>query len=119
MENWIYIVIMMIGFILLFNMISPDEQEHKEHMLVEYNDKINDNTNDIQLTVNTNRYEDPYYYNYGCQSNNCMRRKFWYGDTPFIWNNGTRYPKAPYYYIPMHNWYRDTYALPYYWFYGY
>lgn len=102
-----------LGFVILFSVFTPTNH-NQEHMLGNY--KNEDYTNDINLNVNIDSY-DNYYNDYGCRSSNCTRRRFWYGDTPYIWNNWTRYPKYPYY-IGLYNWYRDTYAMPYYWYYG-
>lgn len=113
------IIIAILGFVILFSIFDNGDNksdQNLEHMLGgEY--KYDDYKNDIRVNINTDNYDDPYYNDYGCRSTKCMRRRFWYGDTPYIWGNWTRYPKVPYY-IGLHNWYRDTYAIPYYWFYG-
>lgn len=119
MKHWFYILVAIVGFIVFYSLTNQDNSEQKEHMLAGYTgENYQDNAKDIKLTVNVDRNNDPYYYDYGCRSYNCNRRRFWYGDTPFIWNNGTRWPRAPYY-TALHDWYRDTYAYPNYWFYNY
>lgn len=113
MEYWFFLIITLIVFLILFKVIVPDSEQTKEIFVVDSTDK----NNDINITVNTDRYYDDYYngYNnsYGCNSYNCRRRSYWYGNTPFIWNNGTRYPRwrRPYY-AYVHDWYRDTYSYP-------
>lgn len=120
MEKILYIIIFTVIIVCLLNMIYPvckQNDKQTEHMATEYVDT--QNTNDIKVTVNLDKYEDdyydPYYYDNGCRSYGCKRRRFWFGDTPFIWNNATRWPKYPYY-AGIYDWYRDTYALPYYWY---
>jgi hypothetical protein len=108
---WIFIIVAIILFIVI---AFPCECScSNEHMLGE-NSKDN---NDINIRINNDNYGNDDYYNYGCNSRWCRRRSYWYGDTPFTFNNWSRYPTYggwPYYQA-IHNWYRNY--NPYYWYY--
>ena len=116
MEYWIFIILALIFFLVAFKIIIPEqgEQNTSEHMLGSFTNRPVDRPEDINITINTENTSRDYYDGYGCSSPHCARRSFWYGDTPFVWNNGTRVPRWRWpYYAYIHDWFRDTYAYPY------
>lgn len=103
-QYWLFIITITILFIIMFNMFLPN-RSYDEHMLGETG---NNTTQDINITVNGDSY-DP--YEYGCESRWCRKRSLFYGDTPFIWNNWSRYPTWNWpYYAYLYNWYYDSYG---------
>ena len=119
MERPIYLLLAILLFYVIFKMMVPEcNCDKPEHMLGSVNQAQAQaqDPNDINITINTEKYSQGGYgygYGHGCDSYHCRNRSPWYGDTPFPWGNGTRYPRWGWpYYAHIHNWYRDTYAWP-------
>lgn len=121
MEYWVFVVLLIVIFFILFqNMtnIETNEIDSREHMYSgSLTQLVSRGPEDLYLTVNTEKYVPEYNYRYDCRNSPYCYKNRWYNSTPFVWNNPTRWPKMPYY-TYIHNWYRDTYSEPY-WFWNY
>jgi hypothetical protein len=91
MENEHYIIFFLL--ILFFYLFCTSKTKTEKYGGGALTQLISKGPQDINLTINTEKYMDPYYNEWGVYPRSWMnfpRYKWHTNITPFIWNNGTR-----------------------------